>query len=93
MHAGCRIHWDHISCCYAGIWAAREVDGAGSMELGVTSAAAAAVSITTTSGWGSFSEYGGAGKAAMPMGLDSIVGDGRAAAVGVVKLHIRITSS
>lgn len=56
----------------------------------------AAVAMTTTSGCGSFSEYGGAGNAAMPMGLDSRVGDGRpaaAAAVGVVRLHMRMTSS
>lgn len=53
----------------------------------------AAVAMTTTSGCGSFSEYGGAGNAAMPMGLDSRVGDGRPAAVGVVRLHMRMTSS
>jgi len=49
---------------------------------------------------GSVSEYGGAGSAAIPMGLatGSPSGDrGRgvpaAAAVGVVRLHMRITSS
>lgn len=87
------MHWDHICWCYAGIWAARDVDGAGSREPGVTTGAA--VAMTTTSGCGSFSEYGGAGNAAMPMGLDSRVGDGSpaAAAVGVVRLHMRMTSS
>lgn len=47
-------------------------------------------------GCGSFSVYGGAGNAAMPIEVDSMGGgDGgnAAAAVGVVRLHIRITSS
>jgi len=54
-------------------------------------------SMTTAFGCGSVSVYGGAGNAAMPIEVDSMGGGGgvgnAAAAVGVVRLHIRITSS
>lgn len=74
-----------------GICAAREVDGSiGSIAMTVASAA--------DEECGSVSEYGGAGSAAIPMGLGTPRGDWgtgipAAAAVGVVRLHMRITSS
>lgn len=75
-----------------GVWAARDVDGSmGSMVITVADPAAC----------GSVSEYGGAGSAAIPMGAagspsgdcGTVTGAPAAAAVGVVRLHMRITSS
>lgn len=71
------------------ICAARDVDGCtGSMAITVAPPA---------SEWGSVSEYGGAGSAAIPMGPrgsgSGDCGTPAAADVGVVRLHMRITSS
>lgn len=86
---------DHWGYCYVVICAAREVEGEGSDMLTVVTVAIEGGGAATLR-CGSISEYGGAGNAAMPMALVSIMGgcvSAAAAAVGVVRLHIRMTSS